>query len=231
MEPPTNPGGFTALGPHLNRVYQLMRTLWFAQTQSSLSQAALDRLSCGVVHVDASLSVLSVNRAAIALTRQTNAAAAILDNRFLLLDRWFQDILEKRVQDLLSGQPVSPNLVLPGAAGKRPLTISLLLPGKPDQQPAVQIPARSVLICLGPVELDLRGRIAQLRSTFGFTPQEARLASLLLDAGTLPEVARGMGIAVSTARGYLNEIFRKTGVNNQVQLVKRLLSEPYIFFE
>ena len=49
------------------------------------------------------------------------------------------------------------------------------------------------------LQLDLQG----LKALFGFTPAEARLASLLVSGLSLPDVAKELGIGFETARTHL----------------------------
>jgi len=60
------------------------------------------------------------------------------------------------------------------------------------------------------------------RSLFKLTASEARLAAGLVSGLSLKEVAESNGIRISTARSYLEVIFRKTGVRQQSQLVALL---------
>src|SRR5262249_27192921 len=55
---------------------------------------------------------------------------------------------------------------------------------------------------------------------FGLTPAETRLLSSLLAGRTLAESAQALGIAMSTARTHLDNIFAKTGVTRQADLVR-----------
>jgi len=62
-------------------------------------------------------------------------------------------------------------------------------------------------------------REAQLRTLFGLTPAEARLAQLLASGDTLEEVAEKLGIKLTTARSQLAVIFSKTEIRRQTKLV------------
>jgi DNA-binding CsgD family transcriptional regulator len=57
---------------------------------------------------------------------------------------------------------------------------------------------------------------------FGLTPAEARLAAALAAGRSVHEAAIEIGIAVKSARTYLERIFRKTGTSRQSQLVALL---------
>lgn len=63
----------------------------------------------------------------------------------------------------------------------------------------------------------------ELRHLFGLTSCEARLANLLMNGETLSECCERLGIRSSTARMHLGNLFAKTGVKRQGQLVSLLL--------
>ena len=60
---------------------------------------------------------------------------------------------------------------------------------------------------------------AQLRSLFGLTPSETRLAQLLACGDTVEEVAQALGVKLTTVRSQLAVIFSKTGTHRQAKLV------------
>jgi DNA-binding CsgD family transcriptional regulator/PAS domain-containing protein len=61
---------------------------------------------------------------------------------------------------------------------------------------------------------------------FGLTPAEARLMVALIDGLTLDEAADRFEVSKNTLRNQLNQIFRKTGVGKQSELVRMILSSP-----
>jgi len=67
-----------------------------------------------------------------------------------------------------------------------------------------------------------------LTGLFDLTPAEAKLATALTSGLSLRAAAIGNGVTFSTARTYLDRIYRKTGVNQQSQLVALLKSvQPF----
>jgi DNA-binding CsgD family transcriptional regulator len=68
--------------------------------------------------------------------------------------------------------------------------------------------------------------VALLRRLYGLTPQQARLAALLADGLSPAEAAERLGIAGATATAHLKQVYRKTGVHRQAELVRLLLSLP-----
>jgi DNA-binding CsgD family transcriptional regulator len=67
-----------------------------------------------------------------------------------------------------------------------------------------------------------------LHGLFDLSPAEARLAASLAGGEPLKGIAAKSGIQFSTARSYLESIFRKTGTHQQSQLVALLKSaQPF----
>jgi DNA-binding CsgD family transcriptional regulator len=67
---------------------------------------------------------------------------------------------------------------------------------------------------------------AVLREICGLSPAEAALAGRLAIGETLREAAIARGIAFTTARSYLEQIFHRTGARRQADLVRLLLTLP-----
>lgn len=61
---------------------------------------------------------------------------------------------------------------------------------------------------------------------FGLTPAEARLLIALIDGLNLDQAAGRFEVSKNTLRNQLNQIFRKTGVSKQSELVRLILSSP-----
>jgi DNA-binding NarL/FixJ family response regulator len=60
----------------------------------------------------------------------------------------------------------------------------------------------------------------------GLTKAEARVAVALTEGKTLAEVARSSGVSRTTVAYHLRNIFQKTGVNRQTELISLLLGGP-----
>jgi DNA-binding CsgD family transcriptional regulator len=80
------------------------------------------------------------------------------------------------------------------------------------------VPSQTVagLIMNEPIDL--------LRSHFGLTPAEARLALHLVAGETLRSAAAQFNISYQTARTHLKNIFKKTGACRQAELVTVILT-------
>lgn len=60
---------------------------------------------------------------------------------------------------------------------------------------------------------------AILRALFDLSPADARLTAALATGADLAAAATACGIRYSTARSYLEQVFRKTGCRRQAELV------------
>lgn len=65
-----------------------------------------------------------------------------------------------------------------------------------------------------------------LRTIFGLTPAESRLAIELTSGNAIDDAAERLGIAKETARNQLKAIFRKVNINRQSELVALLARLP-----
>ena len=74
------------------------------------------------------------------------------------------------------------------------------------------------------VDLEASGtpRAEHVRSAFGLTVAESRLALILMDHFRLREAAETLGISHETARTQLRTVFQKTGARNQAELLVML---------
>ncbi|MBG0812048.1 helix-turn-helix transcriptional regulator [Methylosinus sp. H3A] len=66
---------------------------------------------------------------------------------------------------------------------------------------------------------------------FGLTPQETRVLRAVVDLGGVPLAAEILGVAISTVRTHVTNIFDKTGVRSQAGLVRVLMEAASPFAE
>jgi DNA-binding CsgD family transcriptional regulator len=58
-----------------------------------------------------------------------------------------------------------------------------------------------------------------MATAYGLTPAETRLLASLLTGHTLAETASALGVAMTTVKMHLENIFAKTGVHRQSELM------------
>lgn len=214
------------LVPHLTRVAGISRKT----SPLSGTFAGFSHFSFGVVMVDSSRQIVSMNEAAETMLvrsgsplrmRQGHISVAIAE-RAAELQRLIEDACSIR-HGVIPGH--GGDMVFPAAG--HPDGVSQLLTVLPmtDHSGPHFLRQRYATVLLRELTSSVPDNFdQQLRVLFDLSPTEARLAAALSSGLALKEAAAQQDIRVSTARSYLESIFRKTGVRQQSQLVALLKS-------
>jgi DNA-binding CsgD family transcriptional regulator len=130
--------------------------------------------------------------------------------------------VQRAAQPPQSGKQEMKDVVLAvrRSPGKRPLT--LLVRSLKARSSAADLAGPSVLVFVWDPELPMHDTEVGLRELFGFTSCEARLANLLMEGNTVEDCCNHLDIRPSTVRMHLANLFAKTGVQRQGQLVSLL---------
>lgn len=206
---------------HLDRATAIGRKF------NSALASAHAHLQFGVIIVDAGLRVLDINAAAervmachgspLRLKRGVLSAANSTSNAAL--------------QQLVMNACVTRDGIAPGRGGDlmvrggdgENIGIDVAVSIAPIAAVSVFPRTQQAIVYLRDMALDLPdGFEDQMRQFFDFTPAEARLAAALASGMALKTAAVHQGIRFSTARSYLEGIFRKTRTRQQSQLVALL---------
>ena len=192
----------------------------------TVSASALDILNQGMVLMGACGRVSMVNRAARALINQRDGLR-LEGQRLRFSDAAANDRFDRLVDRAISGEPdrgTAGDWVVPV---KRPsgcapyhVVVSALSGFSPEGSPGVAV-------LIDDPESVLRPGAGALRILFRLTVAEERVAVGLLAGKTLEEIARDQSVSKETVRAQLREIFAKTGVNRQSELM-RILSHTAI---
>jgi DNA-binding CsgD family transcriptional regulator len=106
-------------------------------------------------------------------------------------------------------------------SGKRALTLFVrAVNAKTEEQVAHEA---AVLVMILDSAVPVETAEAELRQLYGLTSTEAQLANLLMEGMALKDCCDELGIRRTTARMHLRNIFAKTGVRRQGELVSLLL--------
>jgi DNA-binding CsgD family transcriptional regulator len=186
---------------------------------------ALDALNLGVAVTNGSRQLLLANRTAEQILA-TNDGLEVTSHGVLgTLKRSCNPPLSAAIQQAAQGGPSGdPStkdsvLVVQRPSGKRPLTLLVRsVQGMSSGMDAF----RPVLIFMLDPELPIQATEAGLRQIFGLTTREARLAHLLMSGKTLDDCCDHLDIRPSTARMHLGNLFAKTRVQRQGQLISLL---------
>jgi len=219
-----------ALAPHLLAVWHLRQRLEQALLVSSGTGGLLNRLTCGVILVDARLSPVFVNAeadavlaAGDALVKSGAGLAARRPPETRALHRAIAAALAVHAATAtLDSTRTGAQRLLLSREGKRPLVVQVV-PVAGDQ---VQLTGASralaglfIIAPERPPSID----VGLLAEAFGLAPREAALAGRLAAGEDLAESAGALGIAIGTARWYLKRILEKTETRRQAELVALVL--------
>lgn len=185
---------------------------------------ALDLLEIGVTVANGSGRVLFANQAAKTILAARDGLEVTSQGTLSTLERsarcpW-NESKGQPTQDSKANKNCQPETLLAVArnSGKRPLT---LMVRNVAAQAGPQEPAFLIFI-LDP-ERPMRVDEDWLRQLYGLTPCEARLANLLIEGKTFDSCCNQLEIRPSTARMHLGNLFAKTGVQRQGQLISLLV--------
>jgi DNA-binding NarL/FixJ family response regulator len=73
------------------------------------------------------------------------------------------------------------------------------------------------------VQLDTPPLLKTVATLYRLTPRESRVLQALVEVGGVPAVADELGVSAATVRTHLKNLFEKTGMRRQADLV-RLIS-------
>lgn len=204
-----------------------------ARLSKQLGSGAALAQALGFARAEAALDAFNVSGSPVALLNrcgevlQLNHAAEqllgrdlqITSRRLVSMDRKATTALDAALHALLWARS-SSSLTMP----------PVLLP-RTERHPLVAYPTRLSRVSAGAlspcqaiiviVDPDARSRPpeAVLRSCFGLTSAEAKVAKAVAGGGMLEAVSAELGISYATARNQLKAVFAKTGTHRQAELV------------
>jgi DNA-binding CsgD family transcriptional regulator len=191
------------------------------------SFAALDLLTIGLAVCNISGQVLVANQTAQQILKKRDGLELDSDDVLCTTQDCspsLSQLIQRAVRSALLGlgNESDAMLAVPRTRGKRALTVLVrAVSGTSGSECHANQPTALVLI----VDSACQAEVAQpeLRQLYGLTCTEARLANLLMEGKTLAECGSQLGIRRSTVRMHLRNLFAKTGVCRQSELVALLL--------
>lgn len=188
---------------------------------------ALNLVNVGVIVINHSRRILFTNRA-VQQILATQDGLAIADDLTLMGTTkscrvQLSTALDRATSNGPNGSPLSKSttVAVKRPSGKRPLTLLVRALVNCSSQVNANCPA-AVLFLLDP-ELPIAPDDDGLKQLYGLTNTEARLAYLLMEGNTVQDCCAQLAIRASTVRMHLGNLFAKTGVQGQGQLISLLL--------
>jgi len=214
---------------HISRGLGLMQRLDTARLQCTSLLSSFDRLNFGVVLLNERMQVLHLNQAAQAAVSRRDGIA-INANRQLestpgakrsqSLSRWLaavRDAPATQQAHFLEGCRVTRS------DGKRHYAIQCAAVSAASAWTAQSEEIRYVVFIIDPTALQLPST-SRLAALYGLTEAQAKVALGFSNGETYKQVARRLRVSEETVRSHVKEIYPKTRVNRQADLVRLVLS-------
>jgi DNA-binding CsgD family transcriptional regulator len=187
----------------------------------------LDLFSYGVILIDSSKDIVAAN-----------AKAAVLLERGDPLLAGSGGLQAVRREDSLRLQKCIDRVL--GIGAGKPLSAAALSVGKQETGTRIQlmivalkglhaeagVPAAAIFI--GDPQSPRRPRWSILQDWFHLTGAEARVALLLYEGKSLPEIARDLSVSVNTVKSQTQSIYTKAGVMRQGDFIRVLCQLPLV---
>jgi len=205
-----------ALLPHVVRAQITAERLELLEA----GEAALNRLTMGVVLLALDRRVVFANREAEATLRAADGLA-LRHDRIDATSAEAGAALQSLFQYALApGQSLDcpPAVLVPRPSGRRPYGITAA-PLKTRPAAFATAPAAAAVAVITDPERQQPVAVETLRRTFRLTRREAALAAALAEGRVLAEAAERLGMRYETARTHLRRILSKTETSRQAQLV------------
>jgi DNA-binding CsgD family transcriptional regulator len=204
------------LAPHIDRALRLQMRLSAADLRVDMVSGAFDRLALGVAFVDRSGRSLWLNRRAQEILEGSNelrlASSSGPAGRGLSEARTLRELITGAASGRKQGL-----LAIDRGVDARPLLL-LALPLKSIGacDPSMES-VWGVVFIIDPDRVD-RPTVDSLRRAFDLTYREAHVAIAVAQGNGLQAAADAMGVALTTARSQLQQVFAKTGTRQQAEL-------------
>ena len=213
------------LFPHIRHLVSVRKALADAKASGSSLVHLLDSARLGVIHLDRRGRIVELNDCARDLLRQGDGLWE--QHGFLRAWRPGDDAqlkgLVAAALPAVSGQATGGSVLV-----RHPRMVpGLTLHVQPvARQMVFGAPAPGVLVLIEGLDRPLRIDAGLVASVLGLTLLESRVAVLLAEGRTVPDVAVLTGRAPTTVRTHLRRVHRKLGVSRRADLVRLVLSVP-----
>jgi DNA-binding CsgD family transcriptional regulator len=215
--------------PHLQRAIRVQGIRGLSEMEREAAERIGDALRIGALLVNGAGLVLVANRRAVALLGRADDPH-LRRRRLVARTSGETQAFHKLVADATGGRdgPVSRcggALVL--SRTDRPGLVVLVSPLRASAAlPSLAEPSLALVILRAPEEVPIPSE-AELRSLFGLTPAEARVACRLVGE-TVDEIAEALDVRIATVRSHVQHLLAKTGTRRQAELVRLLVSGPWL---
>jgi DNA-binding CsgD family transcriptional regulator len=213
--------------PHVRRALRIGRAIERRQADVATFADVLDRLSAGLMLLDAQGRVVHTNAAADDMLRDGGLMRAI--GKRLATG-------EAQAERTLRETPILPRaegthlgregVVVPVRTcdGERYIARAMPLASAAPRRGMGETAEATTAVVVRRATMDPPSPPDIIAESYKLTPTELRVLFALVEIGGVPDVAAALGIAETTVKTHLARLFAKTGARRQAELVKLVAS-------
>ena len=210
--------------PHIRQCVHVQQALAGAGVLGASFGKLLETTGLGIVQLDWRGRIVAANDRALGLLRTGDG---LYDQDGLLCARKPEE--NDQLQGLLTralppfgAQGAGGSTIVSRSSGMPPLVLHVNPVGQPETDSRVW-PVAALLVVADPAG-QTRIDPAVAGAVLGLTGMESRVAVLLAEGMSVPEIAAATGRGESTIRSHVKHIFAKHGLSRQADLVRLVLS-------
>ncbi len=213
------------LVPHIRRAAQIGNVIDLHESKAESFAALFDSLADGVLLVDARARIVFANSAAQTLLAEGNILRD-LGGKLSALDSAADRALRSVFAAALGGDTEvgAEGVALPLLSNNDNQWLAHILPltSGARRRAGIEYSATAAVFVRN-VQLDTPPLLKTVATLYRLTPRESRVLQALVEVGGVPAVADELGVSAATVRTHLKNLFEKTGMRRQADLV-RLIS-------
>ncbi|MBX9840286.1 MAG: helix-turn-helix transcriptional regulator [Xanthobacteraceae bacterium] len=210
------------IAPHVRRSVLIGRVIDLKTMEAATFADTLDGLAAGMFLVDANARIVHANASGHAML-ETGEVLRSAGDRLTAGDAAADQALRTVFAASGSGDAAVgvKGIAVPLAArGGEPYVAHVLPLTSGARRQASRSYAAAAALFVHKAALATPTPPEVIAKTYNLTPTELRVLLAVVQVGGVPEVAEALGIAESTVRSHLQQLFEKTGAHRQADLVK-----------
>ena len=208
--------------PHVRRATLVGKSIDLKHAEAAMLAETLDGLSTALFLVDARGRVVHANGAARDMLARDDVLRSIagrLVARDATINQTLNETLALSDQGDVALGTKGTALTLTAHNGERYVVHVLPLSSGERRRAGIAYAATAAMF-VRKASLQYPSSAEVIGRTYKLTPTELRVLLAVVDEGGVPEVAQVLGIAETTVKFHLGNIYAKTGANRQTALVK-----------
>ncbi len=221
---------FGELIPYLKQAIRLSEHLARINFANRIALDALDAIAMGILIVDDGARLVHANAAGQRII-ELDDGVSVHGGLIRLHDPEQDTALRRIVRSALAKArtgaiPPGEALSVTRPSGREPLPLlaGTLWHSTPRQIGGLDRPLAMLFVSLPEEPQEAPADL--LQRLFGLTLAEARVCERLVQGRALKDIAEDLDITIDTVRVHLKNVFAKTGVNRQAELIAKIMATP-----